>query len=276
MRQAHAELERLRAEQALHDSEAKRIEALVRSDALKSALLSSVSHEFRTPLTVLKASLANLPHSYGQGLPGALEEFLLAANQDIDYLSHLVENLLNMSQIEAGALALKREWQPIEDLLEGPLRRLQGKLGTRTVTLDIPDGLPAVLVDGVQVQQVLLNLLDNAVKYSPTGSLYYLGVEAYGLVGFFVFSQSVLQLLDLGLAPTINREVARCRTQGNMRDAAELLRTFAIIYWAVGALILVCFFLAAPYIASYWLNAESDDGLDTRSGGRTCELERAE
>jgi O-antigen/teichoic acid export membrane protein len=88
--------------------------------------------------------------------------------------------------------------------------------------------------------------------------LYYLGVEAYGLVGFFVFSQSVLQLLDLGLAPTINREVARCRSQGNMRDAAELLRTFAIIYWAVGALILVCFFLAAPYIASYWLNA---DGL---------------
>ncbi len=167
---AGAELERLRAEQALHDSEAKRIEALVRSDALKSALLSSVSHEFRTPLTVLKASLANFSDSYAQGVPGALEEFLLGANQDVDYLSHLVENLLNMSQIEAGALALKREWQPIEDLLEGPLRRLQGKLVTRTVTLDIPDGLPAVLVDGVQVQQVLLNLLDNAVKYSPTGS----------------------------------------------------------------------------------------------------------
>ncbi len=167
---AGAELERLRAEQALHDSEAKRIEALVRSDALKSALLSSVSHEFRTPLTVLKASLANFSDSYAQGVPGALEEFLLGANQDVDYLSHLVDNLLNMSQIEAGALALKREWQPIEDLLEGPLHRLQGKLDTRTVTLDIPDGLPAVLVDGVQVQQVLLNLLDNAIKYSPTGS----------------------------------------------------------------------------------------------------------
>ena len=50
--------------------------------------------------------------------------------------------------------------------------------------------------------------------------LYYLGVEAYGLVGFFIFTQSVLQLLDLGLAPTINREVASCRSQGNMRDAA--------------------------------------------------------
>lgn len=167
---AGAELERVRAEQALRDSEARRIDALVQSDALKSALLSSVSHEFRTPLTVLKASFANLVDEHGQVVPGALEEFLLAANEDVDYLSHLVENLLNMSQIEAGALALNLEWQPIEDLLEGPLRRLQGELGTRIVALDVPDSLPAVQVDGVHIQQVLTNLLDNAVKYSPVGS----------------------------------------------------------------------------------------------------------
>ncbi len=92
--------------------------------------------------------------------------------------------------------------------------------------------------------------------------IHFLGVEAYGLIGFFAFSQGVLQLLDMGLAPTINREVARCRSQGDLGAAAELMRTLAVIYWAMGLLILLCFSLAAPYIASSWLNAE---GLSVES-----------
>ncbi len=86
--------------------------------------------------------------------------------------------------------------------------------------------------------------------------IHFLGVEAYGLIGFFAFSQGILQLLDMGLAPTINREVARCRSLGDLGAAAELMRTLAVIYWITGLLILLCFSLAAPYIASSWLNAE--------------------
>ena len=86
--------------------------------------------------------------------------------------------------------------------------------------------------------------------------LKYLGIEAYGLIGFLVFTQAVVQLLDLGLGPTISREVARCTAQGDLPRAAELLRTLALIYWSTAGLILVCFVLAAPSIAQRWITSE--------------------
>ncbi len=87
--------------------------------------------------------------------------------------------------------------------------------------------------------------------------LKFLGLEAYGLIGFFVAIQSVLVLLDLGLAQTINREVARCAASGNMREVRNLLHTLAVIYWCVACLIALLFFMLSPYIATYWLNSET-------------------
>ncbi len=87
--------------------------------------------------------------------------------------------------------------------------------------------------------------------------LKFLGVEAYGLIGFFVTLQSIFLLLDLGLAPTINREVARCTASGNMQDARNLLHTLSVLYWCMAGLIALLMFLLSPYIAKYWINAES-------------------
>lgn len=87
--------------------------------------------------------------------------------------------------------------------------------------------------------------------------LKYLGIEAYGIVGFFVTMQAMFQVLDLGLAPTINREVARCSTQGDTRDAGQLLRTLAMLYWSMAMLIAIAIFLLAPFIAKNWLQAKS-------------------
>jgi O-antigen/teichoic acid export membrane protein len=84
--------------------------------------------------------------------------------------------------------------------------------------------------------------------------LKYLGLEAYGLVGFLVFTQGIVQLLDLGLGPTISREVARRTAQGDLLTASQLLRTLAVVYWSTAAIILVCFVSAAPLIAEGWLN----------------------
>ncbi len=84
--------------------------------------------------------------------------------------------------------------------------------------------------------------------------LKYLGIEAYGLVGFLVFTQAIVQLLDVGLGPTISREVARCTAQGDLPSASQLLRTLAVVYWSTAAVILVCFVAAAPLIAERWLN----------------------
>ena len=85
--------------------------------------------------------------------------------------------------------------------------------------------------------------------------LKYLGVEAYGLIGFFATMQAIFSLLDLGLATTINREVARYSAAGNLREAGKLLHTLAIIYWGTAAVIALIIVLLAPFIAGHWLQS---------------------
>lgn len=90
--------------------------------------------------------------------------------------------------------------------------------------------------------------------------LKYLGMEAYGLIGFFMTAQVMFQLLDMGMAPTINREVARCSASGQLRDAGKLLHTLAVIYWCVAILIGVVVVLLAPVIATHWLKSKDLPG----------------
>lgn len=85
--------------------------------------------------------------------------------------------------------------------------------------------------------------------------LKYLGIEAYGLIGFFVTTQSLLQLLDMGMAPTINREVARCSVLGELKDAGKLLHTLAVVYWGMAAVIAILLLALAPVIAEHWLQS---------------------
>lgn len=86
--------------------------------------------------------------------------------------------------------------------------------------------------------------------------LKYLGIEAYGLIGFFVTTQAVLSLLDMGMAPTINREVARCSASGDMKEAGKLLHTLAVVYWGMAGAIAVLILVIAPFIAEYWLKSK--------------------
>jgi signal transduction histidine kinase len=163
--------ERKRVEENLRKSEAEKVEAFRQSDALKTALLSLVSHELRTPLTAIKASVAGLNGLSAEGNPSIQKEFLIGINQEIDYLNGLIENLLDMSRVEAGALGIHREWHLLEDLLEGAIRRVEKTLKSRSLQVKLDDTISSIFVDGVAIQQVLINLLDNAIKYSPEGSL---------------------------------------------------------------------------------------------------------
>lgn len=86
--------------------------------------------------------------------------------------------------------------------------------------------------------------------------LKYLGIEAYGLIGFFVTTQAVLSLLDMGLAPTINREVARCSASGDLKEASKLLHTLAVVYWSMAGAIALLVLMLAPLIAEYWLQSK--------------------
>ena len=162
--------EKKQSELALRESEAKRIEALRQSDALKSALLSSVSHELRTPLTTIKASVSSLLGQGAEGTAEVREEFLRGINLEIDYLTRLVENLLDMSRIEAGTLIPHSEWHPFEEIVEGAIRRTADFIKPHPLEVKLDSELPPVYVDGVEMQQVLVNLLDNAAKYSPESS----------------------------------------------------------------------------------------------------------
>jgi len=85
--------------------------------------------------------------------------------------------------------------------------------------------------------------------------LKYLGIEAYGLIGFFITTQALLSLLDMGMAPTINREVARCSASGDIIEAGKLLHTLALVYWCMAGAIALLILALAPFIAEYWLQS---------------------
>jgi two-component system sensor histidine kinase KdpD len=91
-------------------------------------------------------------------------------DQEIDYLDRLIGNLLDMSRIEAGALTPKKEWHILDELVEGAIRRVERISKQQPLEVQLEPDLPPIFVDGLQVQQVLVNLLDNAIKFSPAGS----------------------------------------------------------------------------------------------------------
>jgi two-component system sensor histidine kinase KdpD len=163
-------MERHRSETELRKSEQRTVEALRESDALKSALLSSVSHELRTPLTAIKVMVSGLFENKGRISDDTRVEFQQAIDEKIDYLNRLVGNLLDMSRIEAGMLLPQRDWHLVEDLIEGAIRAAGKQVHVRDLQVETPDEPVSIFVDGVQIQQVLVNVLDNALKYSNVDS----------------------------------------------------------------------------------------------------------
>lgn len=160
----------LRAEQAVKRSQALTLQALQQRDAVKSALLSSVSHELRTPLTAIKTMLFTLRHDEELLPPSVRQEFLTGIDRELTYLNGLVGNLLDMSRLDAGTLTPRREWHVLDELVEGALQRVEMSLPGRELSVSLARELPPLSVDGMQIQQVLVNLLDNAIKFSPPGS----------------------------------------------------------------------------------------------------------
>jgi two-component system sensor histidine kinase KdpD len=161
--------------------EASHTRALAESEHLKSALLSSVSHDLRTPLSVIKGAVTNLLDDSVAWNQTARRELLSAMNDETDRLNRLVGNLLEMSRIEAGALHSIRSWQDIGELITVVIERMQPRLGGRVVTAAVPDDLPLVPVSYTQIEQVLTNLIENAAKYTPDGSP--IAVSARGTPG---------------------------------------------------------------------------------------------
>jgi len=144
-----------------------RARALEESDRLKTALVSSVSHELKTPLAAIKASVTTLLEDIGERDPAVRRELTESIDRETDRLNRLVSNLLDMSRLEAGALRPQLEWALIGDVIADVLDRMEPILEGRQIRVETPEDLPPTQLDFVQISQVLTNLLDNAVRYSP-------------------------------------------------------------------------------------------------------------
>lgn len=140
------------------------------SDRLKSALLSLVSHDLRTPLAGIKAAATSLLRQDVQWSNDDRWAFAADIDTEVDRLTRLVSNLLDLSRIEAGAIKPDKEREDIGELVQRVVRRLQPRLSTHVIDVDVQGGLSPYFLDVVHIDQVLTNLIENAAKYSPDGA----------------------------------------------------------------------------------------------------------
>lgn len=146
------------------------LEVLQQTDTLRAALLSSVSHDLRTPLTVIKASASTLLEQDIHWEEAAQHSIARSIEREADRLNRLVGNLLDMSRIEEGALKPEKEWYQVRALIQDVLDRLSSLFEGRSVQLHGARDLPPVELDYLHLDQVLTNLLENAVRYTPPGT----------------------------------------------------------------------------------------------------------
>jgi two-component system, OmpR family, sensor histidine kinase KdpD len=154
-------IERARAIEQLGEAEAER-----QGERLKSALLDSIAHDFRTPLTSIKAAVTGLLTSASPD-PSQSRELLTIINEECDRLNHLVEEAAEMARLESGEIELHFTPTPIEKIIQAALEHLKTQLAGRDIRVHMSPGLPPVRADLDRAKEVLVQLLDNASLYSP-------------------------------------------------------------------------------------------------------------
>ncbi|KLU60815.1 sensor protein KdpD [Peptococcaceae bacterium CEB3] len=160
------------------EKEAREARLLNESEKLRTALLNSISHDLRTPLASMIGAVSSLLE--GEEIYGveARRDLLQTIHQGAVRMNRLVNNILDMARLESGMLQLHKEWCDIEDIIGVAVRRLGEPLRTRTLHIDIGRGIPLIHVDFVLIEQVVVNLLDNALKYSKPDSEILLAVHS--------------------------------------------------------------------------------------------------
>ena len=166
------EAERLYAELQNAFEQASEAEALRRSEKLKSSLLDAVTHDLRTPLTSIKASVTTLIEDRREKILDSegRTEFLEIINEETDRLNEFIEGIVGIAKIEANALRLRKNWSVVDEIINNSIERAKNQLSSNTVLVEIEPELPNIFVDAHSLSEVIYTLLDNAAKYSPKDS----------------------------------------------------------------------------------------------------------
>jgi two-component system sensor histidine kinase KdpD len=193
--QAALALERIRLVEAQqHDR------LLAETERLSSAMLASVSHDLRTPLASIMGGTSSVLELGASLDADARRELLESVLSEAERLDRFVQNLLDMTRLGHGALVPQRQWSDVRDMIGGALRTLRRALAGREVKVDVPSAFPLLYVDPFLLEHVLINLLDNARKFSPPGSPLGIEVELQG-------AQCVIGVVDQGPGiPPADRE----------------------------------------------------------------------
>lgn len=174
-KQAAAALDRARL-----DARARLAQLDSETNQLRAAMFSSVTHDLRTPLASIKAGVTSLLDPSVEYDGSQQHELLTTILEETDRLNGLVGNILDLAKIRAGALTPVRSNASLDETVEAVVARLGPRLGQVSIVLDGADDLPDVPVDGVQIDQVLTNLLENAARYSPEGGVVEVSVASSG------------------------------------------------------------------------------------------------
>ena len=168
---AFANQSALAIERAGLSEQARQSELLRATESLQTALLNSISHDLRTPLVSITGALSSLDEDNGMLNEATRRALIENARGEADRLNRLVGNLLNMTRIESGAIKLRLESEDIQDVIGTALEQLGSRVENHKIQVDVSAGFPLVPMDFALIVQVLVNVLDNAVKYSRADSI---------------------------------------------------------------------------------------------------------
>ncbi|MCQ8127205.1 ATP-binding protein [Methylomonas rivi] len=165
LRQLAQALSRLRfAEQA------KSTQIQIEAERLRNSLLSAISHDLRTPLSTIIGSASALADDKSNLQASDRLDLSRAIVDEAERMALLINNLLDMARLDAGKIDLNKQWYPVEEIIGSVLTRQHKYLQTRSVKVLMPSGIPMLYVDAVMIEQVLINLVENAIRYTPQNS----------------------------------------------------------------------------------------------------------
>lgn len=157
-------------ERTLLAEETQHAQVTIEAERMRNALLSAVSHDLRTPLAAIAGAVSSLFEGKVDFDEKTRQELIQSIHDEVLWMDRLVNNLLYMTRLEAGAIQIHKEHLPLEEVVGAALVRLEKKMGGRKITTEVPTDAPLVPMDGILIEEVLINLLENAMKYTPPGS----------------------------------------------------------------------------------------------------------